>query len=40
MTGVSMTGSGGVAEDQLSGDNDSTTGISTTWSTGDVREDP
>ena len=40
LTGVSTTGSGGVAEDNISGDNDSTTGISTTWSTGEVREDP
>ena len=40
LTGVSMTGGGGVAEDRMSGDNDSTTGISTTGFTGDVREDP
>ena len=30
LTGVSTTGSGGVAEDKMSGDNDSTTGTSTT----------
>ena len=40
MTGMSMTGGGGVADDRMSGDNDSTTGMSTTGSTGDVREDP
>ena len=40
LTGVSATGSGGVAEDKISGDNDSTTGISTTWSTGELREGP
>ena len=40
LTGASKTGGGGVAEDRMSGDNDSTTGISTTGSTGDVRDDP
>ena len=40
LTGASTTGGGVVDDERMSGDSDSTTGISTTGYIGDVGEDP